>query len=193
VLPPGVRLVIFDADNTLRRTTAAGKPCPHGLDEWELLPGVRETLARLDWAGGVRLGVASNQDQVAYGHLTLAMARRLLRDMVSAATGRAPVDACIQLCPHALEVPCDCRKPAPGMLLRIMADVGASPAETLFVGDAATDAEAARRAGVAFTWAADFFGWGADSRECTQMDDESRGSTRVEQLPGAAADQRGSV
>jgi D-glycero-D-manno-heptose 1,7-bisphosphate phosphatase len=163
VLPPGVRLVIFDADDTLRRTTAAGKPCPHAPDEWELLPGVRETLARIDWSG-VRLGVASNQDHVAYGHLTHAMAHRLLRDMVSAATGPASVDACIQLCPHALEVPCDCRKPAPGMLLRIMADVGASPAETLFVGDAATDAEAARRAGVAFTWAAEFFGWAADER-----------------------------
>lgn len=159
MLPAGLRLVIFDADDTLRRTTVAGKPCPHAPGEWELLPRVREMLSAVDWMrGSVRIGVASNQDQVAYGHLTHAMAHRLLRDMLVEATGCPTLDAVIELCPHALDVPCDCRKPAPGMLLRAMAAAGVTPAETLFVGDAPTDAEAARRAGVAFTWAADFFG-----------------------------------
>jgi phosphoglycolate phosphatase-like HAD superfamily hydrolase len=38
-----------------------------------------------------------------------------------------------------------------------MSHYGARAAETLFVGDSPVDAEAARRAGVAFTWAHDFF------------------------------------
>jgi D-glycero-D-manno-heptose 1,7-bisphosphate phosphatase len=153
------RLFIFDADETLRRTTAPGKPCPHGPDEWELLPGVRETLTRIPWgaAGGPRLGLASNQDQIAYGHLTMRMARRLLRDLAIAATGTSPPDPALQLCPHALDVPCDCRKPAPGMLLRIMAYYEVEPEATVFVGNHAIDREAAQRAAVAFIWSERLF------------------------------------
>lgn len=58
---------------------------------------------------------------------------------------------------HRIEEPCDCRKPAPGMLLAIMGHFGVLPQETLFVGDAECDREAAWRAGVAFIHANRFF------------------------------------
>lgn len=155
-----VRLYIFDADNTLRRTSVEGKVCPHAPGEWELLPGVRERLAQIRWgAGGARVGVASNQDQVAYGHLTDAMAHRLLADLVRAAIGEVDPPPAIRFCPHALEVTCECRKPAPGMLLDIVRHFRLEPADALFVGDAPTDREAAEGAGVRFAWARDFFGW----------------------------------
>lgn len=154
----GVRLVIFDADGTLRRTLVPGQPCPHAHDEWELLPGVRECLTAIDWRGrDLRVGVASNQDHVGYGLIDDALARTLLRAAIDAATNNAVPDPVIRLCPHRLEEPCPCRKPAPGMLLDIMREVGAPAASTLFVGDAATDAEAARGAGVRFAWAKEFF------------------------------------
>src|SRR3954469_23477687 len=81
------KLFIFDADDTLRRTTAPGKPCPHRPGEWVLMPGVRDRLSQVQWgsAGGPLFGIASNQDQVGYGHLTLTMARNLLRDLAHAA------------------------------------------------------------------------------------------------------------
>ena len=44
------------------------------------------------------------------------------------------------------------------MLLRILQRFGLPAAEALFVGDLEIDREAARRAGVAFAWAHDFFG-----------------------------------
>jgi histidinol-phosphate phosphatase family protein len=155
---PGIRLYIFDADDTLRRTTVPGKPCPHRPGEWELLPGVRERLSRMDWArDGAYLGIASNQDQVAYGHMTEATCRALFEDLVEAATGTRLEDACIRFCPHALEVDCACRKPQPGMIHDIVRHFGVTEAETLFVGNAPTDEEAARRAGVRFAWAWDFF------------------------------------
>lgn len=152
-------LLIFDADDTLRRTVAPGQPCPRTPEEWKLMPGVRETLCRLEWdkPGGPRLGVASNQDQVGYGLLSLDMARRLLHDLVIAATGVQPDDAALQLCPHPLEVQCNCRKPKPGMLLAIMRHYGIGGADTLFVGNDEVDREAAARAGTAFTWSADLF------------------------------------
>jgi D-glycero-D-manno-heptose 1,7-bisphosphate phosphatase len=153
------QLLIFDADDTLRRTTASGKPCPHRPGEWELMPGVREMLSQLPWnnPSGPRLGLASNQDQVAYGFLTSEMARRLLRDLALAATGVAPADPALQLCPHALDIQCDCRKPNPGMLLRIMEHYGVGPADTAFVGNDPSDCEAAQRAGVSFFWADKLF------------------------------------
>jgi len=155
----GVRLVVFDADDTLRRTTAAGQPCPHAPEEWELLPGVREVLRTVAWGeGGVAVGVASNQDHVGYGHLSERLARRLLTDMVVEATGHVPSPAAVRLCPHPLDVPCDCRKPGAAMLRDAMRARGARAGETLFVGNAESDAAAARAAGVEFAWAWEFFG-----------------------------------
>jgi histidinol phosphatase-like enzyme len=56
-----IRLYVFDADGTLRRTTVPGLPCPNRPGEWELIPGVRERLARIGWGqGGARFGVATN-------------------------------------------------------------------------------------------------------------------------------------
>jgi D-glycero-D-manno-heptose 1,7-bisphosphate phosphatase len=153
-----VRLYVFDADGTLRRTRVPGQPSPRAAGEWELLPDVVPRLRAIRWGDeGARLGIASNQDQIAYGHLTAVMAHTLLMEMAVAATGHAPPPEAVAFCPHALEEPCDCRKPAPGLLLRIMSRYGARAAETLFVGDSPVDAEAARRAGVPFAWAHDFF------------------------------------
>lgn len=153
-------LVIFDADDTLRRTVVAGRPCPYGSDEWELLPGVEELLRAL-CAGPspVRLGIATNQDHVGYGLLDERVARRLLDELVERATGRRVDPEALQLCPHTPEDRCACRKPEPGMLRRIMTHYGVRPARTLFVGNTQDDREAAARAGVAFAWAWDVFGW----------------------------------
>jgi D-glycero-D-manno-heptose 1,7-bisphosphate phosphatase len=153
------KLFIFDADDTLRRTISPGKPCPHGPGEWVLMPGVRSVLSRVAWgsAGRPYLGIASNQDHVGYGHLTITRARALLRDLAQSAANFQPPDAALQLCPHPLEEECDCRKPKPGMLLAIMSYYGVAPEETLFVGNHEVDREAAARAGTAFSWSTDFF------------------------------------
>ncbi|MBN1246269.1 MAG: HAD-IIIA family hydrolase [Anaerolineae bacterium] len=52
------------------------------------------------------------------------------------------------------------RKPAPGMLLAACQRFHVGPEMAIFVGDAETDAEAAANAGMAFSTAARFFGWG---------------------------------
>lgn len=151
IFPARIRLVIFDADDTLRRTTVPGQPCPHRPDEWEPLPGIRDALAGISWGqGGLLMAMASNQDHVAYGHLSAAMARRLLQDAAEAATGHRPEDGAVRFCAHPMDAGCACRKPEPGLLLDAMAHHAVPPGETLFVGDSVGDREAARRAGVAF-------------------------------------------
>jgi D-glycero-D-manno-heptose 1,7-bisphosphate phosphatase len=155
------RLWIFDADGTLRRTTIPGQPCPRRSGEWELLPGVRRALQAVPWnsSGGPWIGVASNQDQVGAGLIPLGTARRLLRDLMLEAVGVSLPPAAIQLCPHALGVPCRCRKPGPAMIERIQAHYGISAEDTVLVGDQSSDRDAAAAAGVAFIEAGELFGW----------------------------------
>jgi D-glycero-D-manno-heptose 1,7-bisphosphate phosphatase len=157
----GYALCIFDADDTLRRTTVPGQPCPRGAGEWELLPGVQQTLRAIAWnqSGQPKIGLASNQDQVGAGLLTAATARALLEALAYEAAGFTPPPGAIQLCPHVLGTPCDCRKPQPGMLHRIMAYYGIGPSGTVLVGDSDADRGAAKAAGIAFLPAARLFGW----------------------------------
>jgi D-glycero-D-manno-heptose 1,7-bisphosphate phosphatase len=152
------RLFIFDADDTLRTTTVAHQPCPHGPDEWALLPGVRERLVKIPWGPrGPFLALASNQDHVGYGLLPAAVAHRLLLDLALAAAGPTRPAPYIGFCPHPAEDRCACRKPAPGLLLRALAHFQVNAAAALFVGNAPSDAAAAHRAGIAYCHAGDFF------------------------------------
>jgi D-glycero-D-manno-heptose 1,7-bisphosphate phosphatase len=155
---PTAKLYIFDADGTLRWTTVPGQPCPNRPGEWRLMPNVKETLRSIHWGpGGPFLGVASNQGGVALGYLTKEMAYQLIEATLVEAIGGVPPHTVIEMCVCPPDVYCECRKPNPGMLLRIMQTLGVDPKETLFIGDLEIDREAARRASVAFMWACEFF------------------------------------
>lgn len=165
-------LLIFDADATLRRCTVAGQPCPNKPGEWALIPGV-EALRELPWSlspsihtglpPGQRkyFGIASNQSGVSLGHMTREDAWFMLCDLAMQVTGDVDgsclLAAVIQMCWHT-PGSCECRKPMPEMLHRIMKLYGIGPEKTLYVGDWHTDQDAARAAGVSFAWAWDFFG-----------------------------------
>ena len=49
----------------------------------------------------------------------------------------------IEVCPHGPDEGCDCRKPAPGLLVRLLDDYGVDPADVFVVGDSLRDLEAA--------------------------------------------------
>ena len=158
------RLYVFDADGTLRRCTVPGQPCPNAPGEWELLPGVRERLARIDWSA-TALGILSNQGGVALGYLTEAMAYQLLHEMVEAAVGPGSITwlrEAIVICPHAPEPRCPCRKPSALGLSKIMALYGVGPEDTLYVGDQESDRQCAKNGGVEFMTAEAFFGFERD-------------------------------
>jgi histidinol-phosphate phosphatase family protein len=50
-------------------------------------------------------------------------------------------------CPHGPADGCDCRKPAPGLILRAAARLGVDPARCVVIGDIGADVQAARAAG----------------------------------------------
>lgn len=166
-------IIIFDADATLRRCTVPNQPCPNADGEWELLPGVKERIQAIDWSRRT-FGIASNQAGVALGYLSEEQASKMLADCALACMANAQDRAIvIELCPHAVDARCECRKPKPAMLFRViwhhvhmtMHEDGDPDREfdracerALYIGDLETDEQAARAAGVRFAWAWDFFG-----------------------------------
>lgn len=118
-----------------------------------LAPGAAEGLPLLHRLG-YRLVVVSNQSGVARGYFAesaIAAVEDRLRSML--AELRVPLAAFVY-CPHHPEgavaeyaIACDCRKPAPGMLLRAAREHGLDPARSWLVGDILDDVEAGRRAG----------------------------------------------
>lgn len=155
------KLLIFDADDTLRFCTIPGQPCPNKPGEWKLLKNVKEKLAEISWGspleGKIAYGIASNQGGVGVGYFSEAMAFQLLKDTFIEAFGFEPIDDVVQMCTtHPEENPA-CRKPRPGMLENIMKYWQIDPEETLFVGDRDSDKETAENAGCDFMWAKEYF------------------------------------
>jgi histidinol-phosphate phosphatase family protein len=133
-------LVLLDRDGTLVRD-ACFDP-----SQIELLPGVIEALRLLQDAG-FRLCLVTNQQGIGLGYFGyrdfIDGNRKLLRML-----GEAGIFISrIYSCPHSMEVACECRKPAPGMILRALHDQNV-PADRCFViGDSQQDMEAAHSAG----------------------------------------------
>ncbi len=130
-------------------------------DEWvlrveqvELLPGAAEGVRALNDAR-IPVIVVTNQSALARGWLDesgLAAIHARLAELLAESGAR--VDA-IYHCPHHptegvgdLRRACDCRKPAPGLLLRAAREHGIDLTASWMVGDAARDVEAARAVGV---------------------------------------------
>ena len=172
------KLHAFDADSTLRVGTVPGQVCPNGPDEWAVIPGVAEKLATIDWTKA-HFGIASNQWGVALGFLTEQTAHRLLMALATTLLQRPSPPAAVQLCPHAPEAACTCRKPAPGMLLALMRAHEVLPAHMVYVGNQDSDRLVAERAGCAFEWAWDFFGHTKDAWEALCERTKSAGRAEV--------------
>lgn len=136
------RFVLVDRDGTINEERDYVLAPSH----LRLIPGAAEALRDLR---GLGLGVVivTNQSPVGRGWITadeLAEIHERLVDLL--AEGGAGVDG-IELCPHAPEDGCACRKPGTEMALRAAAEHDFDPAEAFVVGDHASDLEMGRRLG----------------------------------------------
>jgi D-glycero-D-manno-heptose 1,7-bisphosphate phosphatase len=126
----------------------------HRIEDFVLLPGVAQGLALLRDAG-YRLIVVTNQAGIARGYYDKSAMDRLhdhLREQL--ALQGVALDA-IYFCPHhpsgsvkELAFECDCRKPAPGMLLQAAKDFELDMSASVLIGDKLSDVQAGKRAGV---------------------------------------------
>ena len=150
--------VFLDRDGVLNETvpdaTKGGqRESPYNPVDVRLAPGVAAGLARLR-AAGFALVVVSNQPAAAKGIASLEEleAVRARVDALLAQEGEQ-VDGWYACHHHPessdpdLAIACDCRKPAPGLLLRAAAELDLALEGSWMVGDSDSDVEAGRRAG----------------------------------------------
>ena len=126
----------------------------HRIEDFELIEGVPEGLAKLA-AAGYELVVVTNQAGIARGLYTVADMDRLHEHLrTELAAHGVQLDA-IYHCPHHPQgqvaeyaIACDCRKPAPGMLLQAARELNLDLSASVLVGDKISDIEAGRAAGM---------------------------------------------
>ena len=113
---------------------------------WNCSPALPSHLKCLQDAGYL-LSIVSNQQGIGLGYFGyrdfIDGNRKLLRLLGKEGIAIRK----IYFCPHSLGEPCDCRKPAPGLILKALRDLNATPETTFVIGDSAEDMEAARAAG----------------------------------------------
>ena len=144
------KALFFDRDGTLNIDT-------HYLHDPADFVWVEGAVDAIRWANerGYLVIVVTNQSGIARGYYDEADVHRL-HDWMNAelAVHGARIDA-FYYCPHHTDgsVPaytksCDCRKPAPGMLLRAITEHDIDPAVSYLFGDAQSDVAAAANAGI---------------------------------------------
>jgi len=136
------RFVFLDRDGTLVRDHGY----THRVEDYALLPGVREGLGRLARAG-FRLVVVTNQSGIGRGFYDAAAFHAFQRVLADDLARSGIALEASFFCPHLPDAGCACRKPAPGLLLEAARTLGADLTASFVVGDRAADAEAGRRAG----------------------------------------------
>jgi len=127
-------------------------------DQFELLPGVARTIRRINQSEHLAL-VVTNQPAIAKGMTTFEQVVEVHRKLESLlGEQHAKLDA-IAFCPHhpdrgfpgeiaELKGPCECRKPATGMICRLAEKYHVDLANSFLIGDSGRDLECAVAAGM---------------------------------------------
>lgn len=143
------RAVFIDRDGTL----VEARHYPSRPQDLILYNGICEEL-RILQERGFKLVLITNQSGIARGYFSEADLARMHDSLRSELESHGVSIDAIYYCPHHdegviehLAVACDCRKPAPGMLLRAARELDLDLQQSWFVGDILDDVEAGNRAG----------------------------------------------
>ena len=148
------RGLLLDVDGTLR-VTRSGEKYPRDVGDVMLLPNRRQILA--EWhQQGYRLFFVSNQSGISSGKLESRNAEAAFHRTIELLN--LPVDD-VAYCPHkAFPVSCFCRKPMPGLAVKLIEKHGLALEHLHVVGDMKSDAELAKAIGAHYHEAHEFFG-----------------------------------
>ncbi|KJV08547.1 hypothetical protein VZ95_17095 [Elstera litoralis] len=140
------RLLLLDRDGVLNEDRPASV---RHRDDLALIPEAIAALAAYSRSGRA-VALVTNQGILGRGHVSKAEFCAIQTKLITAIAAAGGRLVSVHIAPDARDGLSDRRKPGPGMLLEAMRQHRVSPAETLFIGDAVTDAEAAQAAAVAF-------------------------------------------
>jgi D-glycero-D-manno-heptose 1,7-bisphosphate phosphatase len=139
------RAVFLDRDGVINQRPPEGDYITR-WEDFHILPGVAAGIALLNHAG-LSVIVVTNQRCVAKGLIAEAHLQKMHERMTEVlARAGAKIDATFY-CPHEIESRCDCRKPAPGMLLSAARSRSIDLRTSWMIGDSDNDMEAGVNAG----------------------------------------------
>ena len=128
-------------------------------EDFEFVPGALRGMKLLQNMGYV-LVIVTNQSGLARAYYSEEQYQALNRQIYAALKQARIQVGGIYHCPHhpkgvvpELSIHCECRKPAPGLLIRASRDLSLSMQDSLLIGDMPSDIEAARAAGLAKAYA----------------------------------------
>ena len=133
--------VFIDRDGTIMEDTDF---CSHPKDV-RIFPGVLEALRHLK-SRGFKLIIITNQSGIARGLFTLDQYRAVQAEVLRQLGGDLIDDT--YYCPDAPGQDSDCRKPAPGMVIKATRDHQIDLFRSFLIGDKEIDVECAHNAGV---------------------------------------------
>lgn len=149
--PPFLRKAAFlDRDGVVNKD----KAYVHKWEDFEFIPGAIEAMLKLQNAG-YALVIVTNQSGLARGYYSedqyQALSERLLQHL---AQHGVTIDGIFH-CPHhpdgsvqSLTKICDCRKPAPGLLIKAASQLNLDMTNSILIGDKQSDIDAAKAAGL---------------------------------------------
>jgi D-glycero-D-manno-heptose 1,7-bisphosphate phosphatase len=115
-------------------------------EDVQVLPDVPLALKKLAAAGYARI-VVSNQSGIARGYFSAIDVDRVNGSLAGMLAGDgARIDA-FYVCPHYDE-DCDCRKPAPGLIHKAVAEHGLTLQGSAMIGDRGSDIALAHAVGI---------------------------------------------
>jgi D-glycero-D-manno-heptose 1,7-bisphosphate phosphatase len=135
--------VFLDRDGVINRDSP---DYIRSLDQWVPIPGSLQAMADLS-AAGHPLVVVTNQSAVSRGYTTLQDVEAINDALLRSASEAGARVSGVYFCPHHPDDMCGCRKPETGMIDSARRDLDLPPGGWM-VGDAATDMELGRRAGL---------------------------------------------
>lgn len=124
------------------------------VEDFELVPGAVAGMRDLMDQGFV-LAVVTNQSGIGRGYYSVDDYQSLTSHLIATLAAAGVQIGAIEYCPHlpdakvdAYRKTCDCRKPAPGMLLTVAKRLQVDLQSSIVVGDKLSDVGAGRAAGV---------------------------------------------
>jgi D-glycero-D-manno-heptose 1,7-bisphosphate phosphatase len=114
--------------------------------EFKFLPQAKTGLAALSRLG-LPIVIVTNQSVINRGLATVSAVEEIHQRMVAEIEAYGGRIDRVVYCPHRPDEKCDCRKPEPGMLLRVAVEMGIDLAQSYLIGDAVTDLIAGNRVG----------------------------------------------
>lgn len=138
-----MKLIILDRDGVINEDSDDYIKSP---EEFIPLRGSLDAIARLSRAG-YSIAIATNQSGIARGYFDIDTLNRMHEKLCHLLAVRGGEISGIFYCPHGPDDACDCRKPAPGLLLDIKARFNTVMQDVPAVGDSLRDLQAARSVG----------------------------------------------